>query len=341
MVGRNRGYVTTQGLILSDLFKESGYPVVSVSALTSRYMRLADIVATLVRQRSVSDILILDVYGGPSFVVEDVASLLGSRFGQRIVMCLRGGAMPEFMSRFPRWARRVLGRADAIVAPSAYLARAAARYGFRAQVIPNVVNLAAYPYRHRRRLTPRLFWMRSFQPAWNPEMAVRVLARVRQETPEATLVMAGQDQGTQAEVMRLARNLRLDGAARFPGFLDRAAKAREGDAADIYINTNRVDNMPVAVVEACAMGLPVVSTAVGGIPDLLTDGETGLLVPDDDDRAMSEAVRRLINDPELAGRLSAQGRRLAERSSWEQVRSQWEQLFGELVAARGHGEERV
>jgi len=109
---------------------------------------------------------------------------------------------------------------------------------------------------------------------------------------------------------------------------------REGHAADIFINTNRIDNMPVAVVEACAMGLPVVATAVGGVPDLLKDGETGLLVPDDDDKMMAEAIKRLLDDAELAGRLSANGRLLAERSSWEQVRPRWEELFADLTARR-------
>jgi Glycosyltransferase len=144
--------------------------------------------------------------------------------------------------------------------------------------------------------------------------------------------MAGKDKGLEYETRRLAEALGLNGAVHFPGFLDMAAKVREGNAADIYINTNHVDNMPVTVVEACAMGLPVVTTAVGGIPDLLTDGETGLLVPDNDDQAMTAAIHRLLNEPALATRLSTNGRQLAERSSWEKVRPLWEQLFAEVMA---------
>jgi glycosyltransferase involved in cell wall biosynthesis len=247
-------------------------------------------------------------------------------------MILRAGAMPEFMARYPHWSCRVLRRADALVAPSPFLARALARYGFMVQVIPNVVNLAAYTYRYRRALSPRLFWMRAFHPIYNPHMAVRVLAHVQKVVRDAALVMAGQDKGTQDDVQRLARKLGLDDKVHFPGYLDMLAKVHEGNAADIFLNTNRVDNMPVSVVEACAMGLPVVATNVGGIPDLLTDGKTSLLVPDDDDKAMAEAVLRLLHDPNLAGRLSANGRKLAERSSWEQVRPEWEQLFASVMA---------
>jgi len=80
------------------------------------------------------------------------------------------------------------------------------------------------------------------------------------------------------------------------------------------------------------MGLPVVATAVGGVPDLLAHDQSALLVPDNDDMAMAAAVLRLVNDPELSGRLSMNGRRIAERSSWENVRGEWERLFAALMS---------
>lgn len=104
-------------------------------------------------------------------------------------------------------------------------------------------------------------------------------------------------------------------------------KILEGNQADIFINTNHIDNTPVAILEACAMGIPVVSTNVGGIPDLLHNGETGLLVPDGDVELMSRAIQRLLKDPELVSKLSRNGRELAMNSSWERVRPQWEKVF--------------
>jgi glycosyltransferase involved in cell wall biosynthesis len=246
-------------------------------------------------------------------------------------MTLHGGAMPEFMARFPRWSRSVLTRATCLVAPSGFLKRAVGRYGFDARVISNVIDLKHYQYRHRYALRPRLFWMRAFHPVYNPVLALRVLSRVKRHVPDASLVMAGQCKGAEGEVAALAREMGLDGAVQFPGFLDQDGKRLHGNAADIFINTNRVDNMPVALLEAGAMGLPIVATAVGGVPDLLTQGRDGVLVPDDDDEAMADAILRLLRDPELAGRLSRNGRCLAERSAWDAVALQWKGLFREIL----------
>lgn len=334
MIGRHSGHTTMQGQILSDLFTKIGYSVVSTSAKLNRYERLIDIVKTLFKARNQIDTLIIEVYGGPSFVVEDIASLLGRRFGHRIIMWLHGGAMPEFMARFPRWTNRVLQRADLLVAPSRYLARAVGRYGFEAEVVPNVIDLDAYPFRRRRVVRPQLFWMRSFDAIYNPQLALRLLARLRARLPDARLVMAGKDGGCKSEIQDLAAQLGLTNAVDFAGFLDMEGKVKAGHDCDIFINTSRVDNMPVAILEACAMGLPVVSTSVGGIPDLLTNRQTGLLVDDNNEDAVADAVEELLANPDLTERLSTNGRQLAARSSWKQVRLQWEKIFSSMREPR-------
>ena len=332
MVGAKEKSLCTQGDIIAKLFAKEGYPVVAVSALPNRYIRLAEIASTLIRCRGQIDVQCVQVYSGPSFVLADMASWLGKIFGHRVVMFLHGGALPKFMTGYSRWVQRVFNRADKLIAPSEFLASALRPYGYKVEVIPNVIDLSLYPYRHRVRLSPRLLWMRAFDEIYNPLMAIHVLASLRSVIPQATLVMAGQDKGVEVKVRQLAAKLGLSDVVRFPGFLDRDGKAREGNHAGIFLNTSRVDNMPVSVVEACAMGLPVISTAVGGVPSLLKDEETGLLVPDNDVQAMVDAVYRVLNDSTLAGKLSANGRLLAESSSWTKVLPKWEQMFDQVMS---------
>lgn len=79
-------------------------------------------------------------------------------------------------------------------------------------------------------------------------------------------------------------------------------------AADIYVQTPRIDNMPLSVLEAFASGLPVVSTGVGGVPAILTDGVHGLLAPDDDDEAVAANIVELIESPRSAEQLASAAR---------------------------------
>lgn len=336
MVGRNPGRVTTQGEKLEELFSNAGYRVIAVSSAPNRYVRLADIATTIVRRRNEIDVMIVFTYGFASFVVEDVATTLASLWGIPIVLSLCGGGLPEFIERFPRWTSRVFRRAARIVCQSEYLARVMRSLGHAPDVIHNVIDVASYPHRTRRSVQPRMFWMRAFEDLYNPEMPLRVLARVRARHPAATLVMAGQDSGLREAIERRARELGLEAAVRFPGFLDLAGKQREAELADIFINTPRIDNRPICVVEAAAFGLPIVSTRVGGIPDLISDGETGLLVAEDDDAAMADAVLRLVDDPALATRLSENARAIALRSSGDEALAHWDSLLSSVHAQGGH-----
>jgi glycosyltransferase involved in cell wall biosynthesis len=319
MLGRHPGRVVSQGEVLAEALRGEGVPVLCTSAALNRYRRPAEMLATLAARRHDYDVVGLLVFSGPSFTLADLVSRAARLLRKPVVMFLHGGALPAQFARTPDRCRRILGRAATLAAPSRFLARAAGTLGLDVTVIPNIIDLTQYPHRRRVAPAPRLLWMRTFGPEYNPELAVRVLTRVRRDVPDATLVMAGQDGGLETSTRALTDALGLADAVAFPGYLDMAAKVRAMDQADIYLNTNHVDNMPVSVVEACAMGMAVVATAVGGLPDLLTDGVDGLLVPPDDDAAMAAAVLRVLREPGLAGRLSEGGRVLAKRSSWEQI----------------------
>ena len=335
MVGYNPGFPTTQGETLAKLLRDDGYPVYEVSKSPNRYVRVADIFSTLWTRRNWIQIQILQVFGHRSFIVEDLASAIGKRFGQVIIMVLHGGDLPELAKRFPDWVRKVFRRADILVSPSSYLARELAWLGpFRIQIIPNMIEIEDYSYSNKGELKPRLLWMRSFYWYYNPTMAIKVFKRIYQEYPDAQLTMAGKDEGTRNATIIFAHKMGLKEYIDFPGFLDQEAKAHTGDLHDIYINTNMIENMPVTLIEMAAMGLPIVATDVGGIPDLITNNETGLLVPNNDDQSMADAVFTLLKNPNIAKHLSRNGRKMAEMFSWHNVGPQWKALLNELYDER-------
>ncbi len=100
------------------------------------------------------------------------------------------------------------------------------------------------------------------------------------------------------------------------------------DRADIYLNSPNIDNMPNSVIEAFSCGLPVVSTNAGGIPYIVQNEKTGLLVETDDHAALARAALRIMEDDGFAQELIVRARRECEKYSWANVRSEWLRLYG-------------
>jgi len=177
--------------------------------------------------------------------------------------------------------------------------------------------------------------VRSFHAIYNPSLAIRALAAVRRELPEARLVMIGRDtgDGSLAEAQRTARELSVLDAVEFAGPRPKDEIPARLATGDVFINTTRIDNTPVSVLEAMASGLCIVSTSVGGIPYLLEDGRDALLVAPDDPEAMAAAVVRVVRDPRLARGLSEGGRAVALGYDWKVVVPRWNALLESVGGA--------
>jgi glycosyltransferase involved in cell wall biosynthesis len=178
--------------------------------------------------------------------------------------------------------------------------------------------------------------MRAFHRIYQPELAVAALAELVGEFPAVQLTMAGPDKrdGSLARTERAAACRGLSQRVAFRGAVSKRALPALLDSADIFLNTSRVDNTPVSVLEAMAAGLCIVSTNAGGIPYLLRHERDALLTGCEHPGEMAAAVRRVLNEPGLAGRLSLNARRGVEPFDWSEVLPLWERLFLRVAEAK-------
>jgi glycosyltransferase involved in cell wall biosynthesis len=152
-------------------------------------------------------------------------------------------------------------------------------------------------------------------PSKGLEYLVRAAARIRASSPRLAVRVLGAASpphvGYEREVLAEARDLGLDGVVQF---VDPGARVPELlPAYDVFVLTSvpRSEGVPTAILEAMTCGLPVVTTEVGGVRELVEDEVTGLVVRPEDPDAIAAAVARLLDDPPLAARLGAEGRRRA------------------------------
>ena len=159
-------------------------------------------------------------------------------------------------------------------------------------------------------------------------MAIKVLNKLIITYPHATLCMVGPDKdGSMKKCVRLVDKLNLKKNVTFKGLLTKKEWIGLSVAKDIFINTTNFDNMPVSVIEAMALGFPIVSTDAGGLIYLHKNNEDALLVKKNDIDSMVENIIKIIENKKLAQKLSINARSKAEKFSWEIVKPIWEDVL--------------
>jgi glycosyltransferase involved in cell wall biosynthesis len=162
--------------------------------------------------------------------------------------------------------------------------------------------------------------------------ALRAVQRVAGKHPEVRLVLVGG--GPEEEnIERGIRALGLEKNVRMLGF--RADCAPLLQAADIFLLTSLSEGIPVTVIEAMAAGLPVVSTDVGGLREVVLEGETGLLAPAGDDGALANLIAQLIESPALRRQMGRRGQeRAGKLFSQERMHGSYCRVYDEMLAGR-------
>jgi glycosyltransferase involved in cell wall biosynthesis len=271
-----------------------------------------------------------------SFLLAPAPAMAAARrWGKRVVLHYHSGEAEDHLGRWGRLVHPSLRLADEIVVPSVYLRGIFARHGYRARVIPNVVDTAAFRFRARRPLRPRLLSTRNFEAHYCVENTLEAFAILKKRHPQATLTLAGY--GTlEGRLRRQAAALGVD-AVHFRGRVEPLDMPGLCDEADVFVNSSVIDNQPVSVLEAFAAGLSVVSTGTGDIASMVRDGETGLIVPAYEPGAMAEAVSGLLADPDRAMGMAVRARQEVGRYTWPRVREAWAAVYSEAAEERRAG----
>jgi glycosyltransferase involved in cell wall biosynthesis len=279
-----------------------------------------------------------------SFVLAPTpAILVGKLYRRKVLLNYHSGEADDHLRRWRRTAIPTIRLADLVIVPSEYLARVFNEFGLRAHAIYNFIDTDKFRFRERSSLRPLFLSNRNLETHYGVDRVLRAFAIIQSQVPEATLNVVGE--GSQRSALEeLARELGLRNTT-FRGQVDPESIADVYDAADIYLNGSEIDNQPLSLLEAFACGLPIVTTNAGGIPDIVTDGKTGMLVPCGDYKQMAERAISLLGDPARVRQMIEQGRQECLKYSWKAVRSDWLDAYHKLgsrtVAAKAEGSQSV
>jgi len=254
-----------------------------------------------------------------------------------LVLSLEGGGPGGRLTANPRALRAALRRATRVVACARSVAASvralAPEVEARLSVIPNGVEPGlfadgpAYPH-------PRPYVVAVGRLVTDKGFDVLLEAFAHLGAPEVDLLIAG-DGPERRRLAAMRERLGLEGRVHLLGAADRATVARLYRGARLVACPSRWEGLPLVCLEAMASGRAVVASRVGGIPEAVGDGETGLLVPPEDPVALADALGTLLEDAPRRERLGARGRALVcAELTWASVAERYLTVLADAAAPR-------
>jgi glycosyltransferase involved in cell wall biosynthesis len=270
-------------------------------------------------------------------LVRDVVYLLLLRIARRTVI-VHIQVVGDESSRVWRGVNRLLALLSVervVIAP--WSVSVLARMGVSSRCIFNPVRLSPNSRRGARDSEPpRLLFVGTYGRRKGCPELIDAVAQLRDGGIEVRLTLVGHEERRGEEAMLRAQidNRHLVAEVEFVGVVSPLNLHRYYEGADIFCLPSRVEGLPMALLEAMSFGLPVVATPVGGIPDVVEDGESGVLVPPGDAEALAAAVRSLCLNRDAREHLSAAAHaRVQTLAGPEKIVFAWKRLYSKYAGA--------
>jgi glycosyltransferase involved in cell wall biosynthesis len=307
---------------------EEGFEVIKSSSKKNKIVRLLSMCFTILIHRKSTDFLLIDTFSTLNFQYALVTSQLARILKLKYIPILHGGNLPARLDKTPKYSKLIFNNSFSNITPSKYLEVEFNTRNFKTLYIPNAIKIKKLTFKLRENVKPKLLWVRAFDKTYNPLLAIKVLAKLKHKYPKAMLCMVGPDKdGTLLKAKQLAKKLKMMDSITFTGVLKKEAWHQLSENYDIFINTTNVDNMPVSIIEAMALGFPIVSTNVGGLPYLMDHNVDGILVKPNNEKLMVDAIIKLLQNPVKAKEISLKARDKAITFDSENIKKKWIKLL--------------
>jgi len=200
-------------------------------------------------------------------------------------------------------------------------------------VIPNGVNLELFSRKDAfNRPRPYLFSMGRLVLIKGYDILIKAFARIVEENPNLDLIIAGKG-AEERNLKDLVVKRGFEERVKFVGFVRGDEKISLLKGCKFFICPSRREALGVVNIEALAAGKPVVAFNVDGIPDLIKDGQNGLLAKPRDSEDLANKMQMLLRDDQLRKRMSRQALRMVKRYDWLEIARQYESLYEEMISS--------
>lgn len=312
--------------ILPELLEKEGFEVKAVSPIKNKTLRLVHMLSCISFSFNY-DLVLIDTYSTTNFWYAIWSARICRLINKPYIFLMHGGKLAQRLKTSRGSVLKLFKKAKANVVPSQFFMNELKVFGFTNLVcIPNFINLKEYSFYMRKQIQPRLLWVRAFHKIYNPFLAIKTFEKLLVLYPNATLCMVGPEKdGSLEKAQNYISDKNLP--VKLTGKLSKSKWRELSKDYDIFLNTTGIDNTPVSILEAMALGLPIVSTKVGGIPYILENGKNAKLVDEHTSEAFLKAIQDIVVNPEKAVKMTNNARERAEVYDWSHIRHHWTNLL--------------
>lgn len=239
----------------------------------------------------------------------------------------------------------VLSYADVIISPSdCYIdgSKFLRKYKEKIVVIPNGINLKEFEIFYSKEECRKklglainkkvILFFGYLSPYKGPEVLLKAMPRIIKDVPDALLIFAGKGV-MRYELEILSSKLGVEKNVKFVEFVDDILKPLYFKSADVFIlpSTMSTESFGIVNLEAMACSVPIIASNIGGIPDVVKDGENGLLVQPKDSEALAEAIIHLLENEERREKMGTNGFIKVKKYSWDNIAERTERIYLEML----------
>jgi glycosyltransferase involved in cell wall biosynthesis len=236
--------------------------------------------------------------------------------------------MPKFLFK------RIHQAPDKIQAISNYLAQRAKNFGAKnIEVIPNGINLEQFNFVSGNKQKHKIICVAHLRQVKGNRYLIAAMPKILEKFPDAKLVIIGEGlerKNLESEI----RNLKLGNVVELKGRLNSEQVRRELQEAEVFVLPSLFEGMGIAVLEAQASNVPIIASNTGGIPDIVEDQETGILVEPKNSEQIADAVIKIFLDSNFAKVLAQNALREVRQYDWQNISQKIDKIYQQLLKQR-------
>jgi glycosyltransferase involved in cell wall biosynthesis len=329
---KSRGTLTVLETIEPKLREISS--IVSYSSHTNFLLKILNSTYGVFLNYFQLKLVILDLYSTNYRYFAFYIHLLCRLLNKPYIIYMHGGNLPIMYNKHNFIFRNILSNAKKIIAPSNYLYNYFKEKYPNIYLIPSVIETEKYPLKTERfnNTNPKILYIRGFGEVYNPQMIIKAIKIIVEKFPKVQVSMLGHDiDGTLEKCKKLVNQLNLSGNVIFLEKMTRDNWVQFSTDHSIMVSTPNIDNLPISVIEGMLLGMPVVSTDVGGIGYIIENEITGLLVEKNNHEELAFQINKLLEDKQLFENISKNSRIVGEKYSWINLKDRWENILAKFV----------